>query len=93
MAEPIPHPKRPLVRPHDTHHFLLVVDGFVLIVFNTGARIITHAPSFFASDGRAVNTERRGHRCTPFCMPFVAMGVLYVMGPSVCRANSSKTLG
>ena len=28
-----------------------------------------------------VNTARREHRCAPFYMPFVAKGVLYVVGP------------
>ena len=27
MAEPIPHPVRPLVHPHDTHHYL-TADGW-----------------------------------------------------------------
>ena len=39
--------------------------------------------SYFATDGRQrpiVNSERRGHRCAPLYVPFVAKGVLYVVG-------------
>ena len=96
IAEPIPHPKRPLVRPHDAHHFF-AADGRA----GTGSLILRHADTvehhFHAICGGGGGVCRGSRTTTSFCpqreLPLARL-VIYRQTPArAVRARHKETLG